>query len=418
MDAPDRYRPVAQPEEFSGVVRVEGIDPVNGLPVLIYDFEGDPLLAVGELESDHVPRILWSGHAAGRGRIVAAIPSDRRPVDASADGPLLPEQLLDVVRALRDAARAGRQQSGVVHGDLRPDRLILSGGRLLVEGFGVPWAARPGPFQPPESSAGSPEGDVWSLAAVIRRLGWSLRDETIAAVIEQCLDPDPAARPTAEELCLALEALVARALEKAPDEPTETTGRSDSTEQWRSDASQAAGVAGPAEGRNEQSRTTIEPAEPAGTAAAGVHETTVAEPAASGAGSSSDREPPDERRRRLTLLGLLMTAVVVLALLAVFGPRGGGVPAVGSLETTVYVVEVVVTPEDLPPVTIHLVSSPPGSALARGVVLGTAPRHLALDRAGTWSFRGSLADRFSEVVEIEVPKDRSLTLTIPGRPGR
>jgi hypothetical protein len=412
ISTPERYRSLGMFAERQGATTLEGIDSVTGLPVLIYKFEGSPLAEPGRIASEGVPAILWSAGEDGHGRLVAALAPGwrrRRP----SDGPLRPAELLDASLALRDAAAAG-----LSHGDLRPERLLLSGARLQIEGFGVPWRPEPGPFTAPEAEASAtPEGDVWSLAAIVRALGTTVRDGTVSAVLELCQAADPGDRPTAEELYLALERLVPEAESTPPVESAAAGGQPP-------DGGPAPGTPPPPAGTvaggstNSDLTGAAAPASPANggstegsaASAARVAPREKDQPATYDGGKDSSDDGGDGRRR-LALLGVLMTAVVVLALLAVYGPRGGAPAAVR--EATVYVVEVFVAPDDLPPVTIHLLSSPPGSSLARGDRLGTAPRHLALDRAGTWVFQGSLQERRSEPVEISVPEQRSLTLTLP-----
>lgn len=272
------------------------------------------------------------------------------------DGPLIPSQLLDLARTLRDA-----ESAGAVHGHLSPRRLLIRGERLQVEGYGEHWS-RGSEFTAPEGP-GTIAADVWSMAATVRAVETTIEDSTISAVLELCTSHDASERPSAEELYLALKRLLPPEADKA-DRETEEVERE----------SRAAGA------------TT---------------------------GAADADSVGDDGRRRLLMLGVLMGSVVILALLAVFGPRSNRTPLTAVGEASVYVVEVFVAPDDLPPVTIHLISSPPGSELSRGERLGTAPRHLALDRAGTWSFQGSLGERRSEVVAIEVPEERSLTLEIP-----
>jgi hypothetical protein len=379
VGSPDRYRSQEVLAERAGVKTYEGLDTVDGLPVLIYEFEGEPAAGPGEFESENALAVRWTGSDQGKSRLIAALPAQWRPRGAE-DGPLSPMEVLDAARALRDAAAAG-----TVHGDLRPERLLVSGKRLLIEGFGVPWRPREGQFRAPEvKGRATPPADVWSLAASIRELGTEFRDETVDAVLALCLSREPDERPSAEELYLALERLL----------PTSTAATAVDQGSSRAERETPASTASAATAAARTRPGKTEPPAP--------RERTE--------GAAGDLA---ERRRRLGMIGVLLASVVILALLAIYGPRGGGIPASASREATVYVVEVFTAPEGLPPVTIHLVSSPPGSSLARGDRLGTAPRHLALDRAGAWEFQGSLQDRRSEVVEIRVPEERSLTLVVP-----
>lgn len=431
MNGPDRYKTLrghsSAGDDGNELGSLEGLDPVTGLPVLIYEFEGEPQAQADDLDSDNIPRILWSGSVQGRGRLVAALtPGWQRLAEDSQA--LTPALLLDAARALRDAARIG-----LAHGDLRPERLLMVGDSLLLEGFGVPWRPGVGRYRAPEvEGAGTTAGDVWSLARIVEQIGLTVDDETVSAVLEQCSAYDSSERPSAEELYLALESLT------SPQVSVERDGGESSDDAWDhakgpARLATAQTVAGPeseapAEGRSRRSdgvsaedpRDTARPGPSASPAEAVSRATTEAQPAvpvekvrSRSADSAVPQEEPAEQRRRLILLGALMAAVVILALLAIYGPRGGDPPVAATLEDTVYVVEVQVSPDDLPPVTIHLISSPEGSSLGRGESLGTAPRHLALDREGTWAFQGSVQGRRSEVVEIEVPDERTVTFVVP-----
>ena len=465
MNGPDRYRTLEgrAVEGTSGesLGYLEGVDPVTGLPVLIYDFEGEPLLSPGDLESDNIPHVLWSGRVDGGSRLVVALsPGWQRLAEDS--GPLSDDQLLDAARALRDAAAAG-----VPHGDLNPQRLLVVQGRLQVEGHGVPRTAMQGRYSPAgvteaTDAAATLEGDIYSFARVVEVLGLTDRDETVRAVLEQCTAPDPLDRPSAEELYLALEALAAQPSNDQTSatpggETGATTGATTGAAAGTAASAATGATAGTGEHRPPRSPGTSETESPAEAESPSVPEgpsaaesPSVAEsgrtsaaatgnrpnlpkpagegsPGPKGTGSSGEATarsaapPPSvegtggerrERRIRLGLLGALMAAVVILALLALYGPRAQPSPP-RPLEDTVYVVEVEVVPTDLPPVTIHVLEAPAGSSYSRSDVIGTAPRHLALDRAGTWSFQGSLDGRRSEVVEIEVPEERTVTLVIP-----
>ncbi|MEX2535415.1 MAG: hypothetical protein WD273_07400 [Trueperaceae bacterium] len=442
MNGPDRYKalrgPGASRDEVSGASSLDGLDPVTGLPVLIYEFEGEPLTSVADLESENIPRILWSGSEEGRGRVVAALSLGWKRL-ADDPVPLTPARLLDAARALHDAASLG-----LVHGDLRPERLLLAGDRLLLEGYGVPWLPEPGRFRAPEiEEGGTLPGDVWSLAAVVAEIGVTARDETVVAVLELCSAEDPLERPSAEELYLALEALVDQLeteqttiLETGPEvggtaavpaiatDDAQPEGRRNIAEAYVGEpgadeaGAEEPGAEEPGAGKGVAASSDIASSDIASINNASTDNASSSSarprpPGASGPDDAGTLDDGGDRRRRLALLGVLMAAVVVLALLAMYGPRGSVPPASPTLENTIYVVEVAVEPQTLPPVAIHLITSPPGSSLARGDTLGTAPRHLALDLPGTWAFQGRLQDRRSPVVTIQVPEERSLTLTIP-----
>lgn len=455
MAVPDRFQPSSEGQEESAVRVTPGTDRHTSLPVLIYEFEGESPAPRADLEN--LPDIVESGFEEGRGWAVTSLPPGTRRWSQS-EGPFSPAQLLSAVRAFREAA-----ESELVHGDIRPERLLLvhddksappPGRRVTIEGFGIPWKPDRNPFTAPESDGtATPAADVWALATVLQTTGFEPDDATVQAVLEQCRAADPELRPTAEELAEALEQLIG----PSSSDPEEDSGRTEVA------AFEETAVPEEASGRAEAAGAG-EPSDPEETSGpeegvvAGSSEDAFAQEDEAAAEvpagfwtervttSNDDRtgesQPPRAERpvvtgrlsptpspldndaaeaaetaggnrNRPVLLAGLMAAVVILALLSFFWPGGSNAPANVTREATIYVVEVTVSPDDLPPVTVHLVSAPAGSSLAGGDRLGTAPRHLALDRAGTWAFRGSLGGRVSETIEIQVPDERSLELTIP-----
>lgn len=164
-----------------GVTTHRGVDPVTGLAVLIYDFPGRPLAGPGDIDSDTVPAILAASFDGERGGLVAAIPTGATLV-APGESVVDDRFVLQTLQALRDAARAG-----VVHGDLGAERLLFAGGRVLVEGFGVPWAgARAGSEgsadRAPGRSAVLRRDLQATVAALIHLAGDNLSTEVLVAL--------------------------------------------------------------------------------------------------------------------------------------------------------------------------------------------------------------------------------------------
>lgn len=126
-----RYQAQTVLAERPGVTTYSGLDPVTGLPVLIYRFSGPLNPALARLDSAFLPRLLaWREEDEG-GLVVVAWSSAYVPAAGQA---LDNARLLDSAQALADAEAAG-----VSHGDLRPERFMLAGDSILIEGFGVPW---------------------------------------------------------------------------------------------------------------------------------------------------------------------------------------------------------------------------------------------------------------------------------------
>ncbi|MFO7544965.1 MAG: hypothetical protein R6W77_05665 [Trueperaceae bacterium] len=160
-----------------GVTTHRGVDPVTGLAVLIYDFLGRPLAGPGDIDSDAVPAILAASFDGERGSLVAAIPTGASLV-APGESVVDDRFVLQTLQALRDGARAG-----VIHGDLGAERLLFAGGRVLVEGYGVPWAASAGGTdRTPGRSAALQRDMQAAVNALIDLAGDNLSSEVLVAL--------------------------------------------------------------------------------------------------------------------------------------------------------------------------------------------------------------------------------------------
>ena len=83
------------------------------------------------------------------------------------------------------AGSSDAADAGVVHGDLRPERFLITTDHILVEGFGVPWIPEDPTFLPPNhGERGSFAGDVYSMTAALQVLGRNrLQGELQAAAL-------------------------------------------------------------------------------------------------------------------------------------------------------------------------------------------------------------------------------------------
>jgi len=146
---------------------------------------------------------------------------------------LIDDRLLGVV----DAALLGRQlvsvlgylhRHGWVHLDVKPDNVVVQEGRAVLIDLGL--ATRPGPIEramgtdgyaAPEQDTGgvvSPATDVWGLGATLvecvtghapgRSADLSGVPAGLRSLVGTCLRPDPADRPTLDQLRGQLDALV------------------------------------------------------------------------------------------------------------------------------------------------------------------------------------------------------------------
>ncbi len=477
MNDRTRYQAQSVYREAEGVSSYLGVDPVTGLPVLIYRFEGRASPALARLDSEHIPRLLAWRDDGDTGIMVVAWSSAWQPV---AGQPLTVSQLLASARALSDAAAAGVQ-----HGDLTAERFLAAGDTVVLEGFGVPW----------QQSGGDGVSDVQAWAAAVRQLGHdgpapvdsllaeaesaaSLQPAELFSRLGRLLEPEPEpAAAVGEPAGPATEAYedlelnwTDTASDTVSDDPLAAVGdlRLDYGEAGDWDGSSEAEPAAPpelpaAEEADEDgvftpsadyaselltARTPARPAEarphvPAGATGpagsplpAGGSSSFIKKPdsqpvrtsvgtTGQNAGRSGSTRPgrddfdpaarPADARgpRRIIMIAVLLILSAVLITLVVWLRRNDvqSVPQPMTAGVT-YVIDVVVDPDNLPPVNLYVLESPAGSQLRPNTILGTAPRRMALDAEGTWVFEGRFQGRVSEPVTIRIPEERSSTVTI------
>lgn len=436
MTARTRYHAQEAYGEKAGVATYRGVDPITGLPVLIYRFRGQPARGLMRLDSGFVPRLLgWrDDDGDGEGVLVVAWSSAYVPFS----GPFDNAQLLDSARALAEAAAVG-----VGHGSLGPDRFLLAGDSLVIEGFGLPWGG--------EAAAGG-TADITAWAATVRKLGHSgapglgqllnaaetggvtTAAELHGRLTDVLLRSLPAAGTPPEDRPPEDEPAPARTVpEESPGETTDETtdGTTDRTTDRTTDGSPAGEPLEPAAAATPDAGGAAEETPAAAgarqdeadsglfvpsSAFASENLLTRDHPAgASGSGSTpvQPAQPGTERRNRRTVMiaVLAILAAVLIVLLRLPGLRAPQAGPAGRTQAVTYVIEVLVEPADLPPVNLYVVESPPESGLRPGSILGTAPRRMALDE-GTWVFEGRFQGRTSEPVTIRIPEDRLSTVTI------
>ena len=192
-----RYQLRSVQAERGGVTTHEGVDPLTGLPVLVYRFPGQPGPGLRDLESENIPGLLHIDSENGGTEVAVAYFKEYKPLEK----PLsvaVSTLLLDSARALKDAARAG-----VVHGDIYPSRFLASRDHVLVEGFGVPWWVQDNAYRAPEAEA-SFAGDVFAWAKSLLELAKGRLDGATLSLLTSCLNADPRERPAASELYATL----------------------------------------------------------------------------------------------------------------------------------------------------------------------------------------------------------------------
>ncbi len=447
-----------------------GLDPLTGLPVLIYTFPDRPRAGVGTVESENIPGILASTFDDDVGQLVAAF-SPHYGLVATGEAVVDDRFALHTLRAVRDAARAG-----VIHGDLRSSRFLYADGHVLVEGYGVPWTPADPAVTAPEARAGHPglPADVYAVCASLLGLGGGNLSNDVRSALERGVVSDPAARPTATELYGVVRRLSGGAITPPPRNfeeltlPTEPAARRGSFDELE--------LLGEGDaGRDTRSLSAtrsdfvldLEPAvfEPPPQAAGPARETREGAsapqpeepdpitlhsdpgippsrrdprdsspgfvkdlpPGARYRAGSLEEAPPaapilierelDDRPARRSWRRLLMLLLVLLlaGALAYFAllrqPRTSSAPVGGN--DVSYIVDVAVAPATLPPVTLMVVLAPPNSATPAGTILGSAPRKVVLDRQGHWVLQGRFQGVTSDPVAVDLPGQRSVTVTFP-----
>lgn len=112
------------------------------------------------------------------------------------------------------------------------------------------------------------------------------------------------------------------------------------------------------------------------------------------------------------LLLLLFLTAGFAAYLA-FMANQANEPAPAGFGPVQHTIDVSVTPTNLPPVSLVVDESPPGSTYRPGTVMGSVPRKVPFDVAGTWVVHAVFRDRVTDSVTVEVPGDRAITLVFP-----
>lgn len=450
MTPPGRYQTQRLHAEQGSVTTALGVDPLTGLPVLIYSFPGRPTATVGALESENIPGVLAATYDGSNGQLVTAY-SPEYGLVAPGEVTVTSEFVLEGARALRDAARAG-----VIHGDLRPGRLLHADGHVLIEGYGVPWEARDRTFTPPEyTGESSYPGDVYAFAKSVLHLGREVLPPEVLAVLHGALLPNPVERPSAESLYRDLK----RALDLRDTPAPDGTAFGELTLPLRSapplarpGARAGARERPPARERRPERAAGDDPItldtdpdaplpfghpfrSPGGTddRFAGSFVKDLPPGGTYRTGSDHDEVRPGDfvlepegnpatarpKWHRFALLGLVLLAAATLALLlnrqrAALSATDG---APAGPQASFYIVNVTVRPSGLPPVTLYVLESPSASRWQPGVALDTVPGPVVLDQPGRWLLQGQFQDRRSAPVAVEVPADRDLTVVIPPAAG-
>lgn len=455
-----RYQKQTLYAERGGIRVFEGIDPLTGLPVLIYEFQEDAQTTVQSLESSNIPGLLELKKSDNVTHLVVAFSKKYKAISQ----PLRVGKvslIIDSARALKDAAKAG-----VVHGDIRPQRFLSSQDHALLEGFGAPWSPLDNPYRAPESNEASFSDDVYAWAKSILEITAGDLPPKFMEVIERCLQENPADRPSAKVLFDALneraqsqsqqpqqntmansfEDLELNLDESLPDRPTgpaamygqvppippaqPLTPQPHPAEPLVTKTApvvaETAATIQPSQVKQEAETSFVKDLPPGATYKAGETVITKAssQPRFEDAVIDFSEAPSGQSRRRSILLWCTLVGALLLFGLAFFNqlfPQTPLVPTLadGAEVTQQYIVELEIGPNSLPPVEIIVVSSPDGSSRPNNSVLGQYPagrNQVALNQAGVWQLQGRFGERVSEVVSLQLPEQRKVIITIPPPP--
>jgi hypothetical protein len=184
-----------------------GVDVVTGMPVIVYTMPGQPP-SIPEVINESIPVVLETGMQGETGFVVVSSAPGYLPLRLGLSQVRLEWLTRTSAKALSDA-HAG----GLVHGDFNPSHFFVQGDHLLLEGWGLGWQNTQPDFTPPEGQ-GEAAADVFAWARTMQAFGKGdprkLLDGEMGRLIGHCLNPKPQERPTALELVIALEQVIAK----------------------------------------------------------------------------------------------------------------------------------------------------------------------------------------------------------------
>lgn len=110
---------------------------------------------------------------------------------------------------------------------------------------------------------------------------------------------------------------------------------------------------------------------------------------------------------------LLLFLTAGLAAYLAFVANQSNEPSPTGVGLFQHTIDVSVLPGNLPPVSLVVDESPPGSTYRPGTVMGSVPRKVPFDVAGTWVVHAVFRDRVTPSVTVVVPEDSAITLEFP-----
>ncbi|HHO56626.1 MAG TPA: protein kinase family protein [Trueperaceae bacterium] len=447
----------------AGVSTYEGLDPLTGLAVYIYEFETSVSPYLEKLESENISGILDIYTEGNKTQVVTALSKGYHALKT----PLRIDRnmlLLDSARALRDAARLN-----IVHGDIKPERFLATNKHLVIEGFGIPWQVK--------SSSYRPSGEDSSLAADVYAWGRSILELTngnlnpaMTQLVNSCVSAQASSRPSAKRIYKALLEIIEKSKKPTLDtlELSPASSEQNLAEETNfgdtagylpiTDSTQAKPLADIKEKPSPIPNDKPAPMPLKNKPRPDANKEVFSEPIRrvdnrSNRPTSQDKQsgfvrdlppgttykkgdsfnksksrrnildefdeidknsntPKTRNRTRLLALVAIFLAAASLGAFALF--RQGSFIDSPAPIVQHYVVDVEILPNNLPPVDVVVVSSPAGSSLLPGTILQrvSGRESIALDKEGLWELQGRFQSSSSDVVQFQLPEDRHVVITI------
>jgi serine/threonine-protein kinase len=206
-------------------VVIKVLPPELGAGVSVDRFQREIELA-GSLQHPHIVPVLAAGSAGGRlYYTMSMVQGESLRARLTHQGELPIAQAIPILRDVADALACAHER-GVIHGDINPNNILLSGDHALLTGFGVANAlsnalGTPAYMAPEQATADQQvdhRADIYALGAVGYEilagrppfLGTS-RQAVLAAHVTQAPDPLGKVRSSVPSV---LASLIMRCLEK------------------------------------------------------------------------------------------------------------------------------------------------------------------------------------------------------------
>ena len=477
MNRTRRYAPTGTPTQQGPASVVRAIDPVTGLPVRLYRFAADPVVGAKALDHPHVYKLIEAGSDDDGGFVVAHVVDGASHV-AERPSALDDDTAVAATAALAAAARAGVVHGDLgphrVHrrgdevwlegygvpwaaGSLADDAAALAAGLAGLPGTALGPAVR-GVL---EAAAAGDEHDAEALAVAVakarsapsRTPAAAVRepeeeaagghdDEVVSEFASTDVDGDTDTDVDTEvdtdtEVDVVVDVDANRDVDDVlvqgdddatppappyraapvpivPDPVTPDPVRPDpwARDPRAPDVSKAQVEASEARAMRSTGGFSKQPPPDVSYRSGETPE----KPTRTGGGSTGRRRDAHRQRRRTWLLAALVVLALVLALVTAIARRPVPPPAAAGGPVTAIVVDVRIEPASLPPASLVVVASPPGSQHTAGSRLGTVPRRVVFDAEGTWQVEGRFQERRSAIVTFELPAQRDVVLRFPDSP--